>query len=51
VYVGHSLHHAGTVPLVYNPITPHTSPQYHVTFDDCFSTVKGSTASLSDATY
>lgn len=51
VYVGHSLYHAGTVPLIYNPVTTHILPQYHVTFDDCFSTVRGSTATLSDDVY
>jgi len=40
VYIGHSTQHAGNVPLVYNPITTHVSPQYHVTFDDSFSTVQ-----------
>jgi hypothetical protein len=48
VYVGHSLQHAGNVPFVYNPATTHVSPQYHVTFDDQFTTVTGSTAVLSD---
>jgi len=51
IYVGHSLQHAGNVPLMYNPLTTHCSPQYHVTFDDSFSTVIGSNAILSDATY
>jgi len=49
--VGHSLQHAGNVPLVYNPATTHVSPQYHVTFDDSFSTVTGATATLSDEAY
>jgi hypothetical protein len=46
VYVGHSLQYAGNVPLVYNPATTHVSPQYHVTFDDSFATVSGTTATL-----
>jgi len=49
VYVGHSLQHAGNVPLVYNPATTHVSPQYHVTFDDRFTTVRGTTVTLPDS--
>jgi hypothetical protein len=45
------LQHAGNVPLIYNPSTMHVSPQYHVSFDDSFSTVVGSTAILSDEVY
>jgi hypothetical protein len=39
VYLGHSPMHAGNVALVFNPKTGHVSPQYHVTFDDEFTTV------------
>ena len=39
VYVGHSPHHAGSVALVLNLSTGHVSPQFHVVFDDDFSTV------------
>jgi hypothetical protein len=39
VYLGHSLFHTGSVALVYNPSTGHVSPQYHVVFDDDFTTV------------
>ena len=39
IYLGHSPSHAGTVALVLNPRTLHVSPQYHVVFDDEFSTV------------
>ena len=39
VYLGHSPAHAGSVALVLNPQTLHVSPQYHVVFDDDFSTV------------
>ena len=39
IYVGHSPSHAGTVALVLNPRTGHVSPQYHVVFDDNFTTV------------
>jgi hypothetical protein len=46
VYVGHSLQHAGNIPLVYNPLTTHVSPQYHLTFDNQFTTVTGSMALL-----
>jgi len=49
VYVGQSLHHAGNVPLIYNPAMTHVTPQYHLTFDDQFTTVTGVTPKLSDA--
>ena len=39
IYVGHSPCHAGSVALVMNPKTGLVSPQYHVVFDDDFSTV------------
>jgi hypothetical protein len=39
VYLGHSLFHAGSVALVYNPPAGHVSSQYHVVFDDDFTTV------------
>ena len=40
VYLGHSPLHAGSVALVLNPGTGHVSPQYHLVFDDEFSTVR-----------
>ena len=39
VYVGHSPVHSGNVALVLNPTTGHCSPQFHVVFDDEFTTV------------
>ena len=39
VFVGFSSAHAGSVPLIYNPDTKLTSPQYHVIFDEAFETV------------
>lgn len=39
VYLGHSPSHAGSVALVLNPRTGHVSPQYHVVFDDDFTTL------------
>ena len=39
IYLGHSPHHAGNVALVLNLRTGHVSPQFHVVFDDEFSTV------------
>jgi hypothetical protein len=39
IYVGHSPAHAGSVALVLNPSTGHVSPQYHIAFDDDFTTV------------
>ena len=39
IYVGHSPAHSGSVELVLNPKTGLVSPQYHVVYDDQFSTV------------
>ena len=39
IYLGHSPAHAGSVALVMNPKTGLVSPQFHVVFDDTFSTV------------
>ena len=39
VYLGHSPDHASNVALVLNLTTGLVSPQYHVVFDDDFSTV------------
>ena len=39
IYLGHSPAHAGSVALVLNPSTGHVSPQYHLVFDDEFTTV------------
>jgi hypothetical protein len=51
VYVWLSLVHAGNVPIIYNPLTTHVSPQFHVVFDDQFTPVVGSTLALSDNFY
>ena len=39
IYLGHSPCHADSVALVLNPRTGNVSPQFHVVFDDDFSTV------------
>ena len=39
IYLCHSPFHAGSVALVLNPTTGLVSPQFHVVFDDNFSTV------------
>jgi len=39
VYLGHSPFHVGSVALVFNPKTGGVSPQYHIIFDDTFSTI------------
>ena len=39
VYLGISPFHANSVALVLNPKTGHVSPQYHVIFDDDYSTL------------
>ena len=40
IYLGHSPEHASNVALVLNLTTGLVSPQYHVVFDDTFSTVE-----------
>ena len=39
VYLGHSPFHAGSVSLLFNLTTGLESPQFHVVFDNSFSTV------------
>ena len=39
VYLGVSAAHSSNVPLVYTIKTGSITPQYHIVFDDCFSTV------------
>ncbi len=39
IYVGHSPAHAGLVAMVLNLRTGYVSPQYHVVFNDLFTTV------------
>ncbi len=40
IYVGRSQSHTSNVALVLNPRTGHISPQFHVVFDDDFTTVE-----------
>ncbi len=51
VYVGHSLAHAGNVPVIYNLYTTHVSPQFHVVFDDQFTTVSTDPSVLNENFY
>jgi hypothetical protein len=39
IFVGYSPTHSSDVPLILNTRTGHISPQFHVVFDDSFSTV------------
>ena len=39
IYLGHSEFYSRSVALVLNPATDHVSPQFHMVFDDEFSTV------------
>ena len=39
IYLGHSQFNAKSVALVLNPETGNVSPQFHVVFDDEFSTI------------
>lgn len=47
VYLGMSMQHARSVALVLNLKTGHVSPQFHVTFDPKFETVRSSLGNLS----
>lgn len=40
IYLGPSLSHESSVHLIMSPVTGHVSPQFHVTFDDFFETIK-----------
>ena len=40
VYLGHSPYHAQSVTLILNLSTGHISPQYHLVYDDHFSTAQ-----------
>jgi hypothetical protein len=51
VYVGPSLVHAGNVPIIYNPLTTHILPQFHVVHDDQFTSVTMSPENLMDNSY
>lgn len=42
VYVGYSSCHAGNVPLVFNPMTTHVTPQYRIVFDEGFTSIHSS---------
>ena len=46
--LGWSPNHASTVPLILNLTTGNVSPQFHVVFDDWFTTVDSSELSLDD---
>ena len=48
VNLGWSPRHASTVPLVLNLTTGHVSPQFHVLFDDGFTSVDSSEQSIDD---
>ena len=47
VYLGMSMQHARSVALILNLKTGHVSPQFHVTFDPKFETVRQSMGNLS----
>ncbi len=47
VYLGMSMQHARSVALILNLKTGHVSPQFHVTFDPKFETVRHSLGNLS----
>jgi hypothetical protein len=39
MYIGHSLCHASNVPLIYNPLTTHITPQFHIVHDEGFTSI------------
>jgi len=47
IYLGMSMQHARSVALVLNMETGHISPQFHVTFDPKFETIRGSLGNIS----
>jgi hypothetical protein len=48
VYIGNSSCHASAIPLIYNLVSTHVSPQFHVVYDEYFYTVNPSTMANSD---
>jgi hypothetical protein len=50
VYVGNSTCYSSGIPLIYNPVTTHISPQFHVIYDENFHTVS-TNSSLDPDTY
>jgi hypothetical protein len=49
VYIGHSSLHAGNVALVYNPVTKHVTQQFHVIFDESFSSMMSNIPQQNDS--
>jgi len=49
VFVGLSSLHASNVALVYNPLTQHMTPQFHLTSDESFSTTTSSVSTDLDS--
>jgi len=41
--------HSGNVISVYNPLTGHTTPQFHIVFDDLFQTIAPNLSSSTSA--
>ncbi len=46
--MGSSVCHAHNVPLVYNPGTTHVTPQFHVVFDEGFTSLTNKTSDVRD---
>jgi hypothetical protein len=51
IYVGLSLAHAGNVPVIYNMIMTHVTPQFHVVYDDQSTSASRPISSMSDGFY
>jgi hypothetical protein len=48
VYIGPSSCHANNVPLIYNPATTHISPQFHVVYDEGFTSITSIPSHMED---
>lgn len=48
IYIGPSTCHVSNIPLIYNPTTTHIFPQFHVTYDEGFTSVLNQDPSNTD---
>ncbi len=49
VYVGNSTYHSGAIPLIYNLKTTHICPQFHILFDENFTTATNKSSADADS--
>jgi hypothetical protein len=48
VYIGNSACHAGNIPLIYIHATTHVTPQYHVVYDEGFTSITDTSDNIKD---